>query len=442
MSLPTDQTIEIDRQSYKEKLMDLIGHPPGWLLHSGLGLIGLITMLVLFISWFIRYPDIIESPVVITSKHPPIQIYSNQSGIIDSLYVHDKDTVVSGQILIYMHNTARLSDVLLWNEWLQDVTVSVEPESLPSEPPVQLSLGELHTSYSGISQKYYEWYRWKADKSAEEKIKAYRSEIQTTESLMESLAKQMALYEHELYLEDKNLLRQETLYKSGIISASEYEKTESAYLSAKRQKESIATGKLTHQMRVNQLEASIVDLTISYNNQLLTLYTTLKEISLEALSGIERWEEKYVIIAQSPGAVALSSIIQEKKFINAGEPLMSVIPSGVANQTYARALVPAAGLGRIVPEDKVIIRLDAWPHKQFGSLVSHVDHISKMPLLDKDSPNTFELTMSLPEPMTTTTGMTLSLKPEESGHARIITRDRRILTRLFDQLLQLTSINN
>lgn len=441
MSELPEHTIEIDRRYHRDRLMDIIGHPPGWLLRSGTGLIAFITALLLCLAWFIRYPDIIEAPVVITSDHPPVEIYSNHTGIIDSVYVSDGERIKKDQILLVMSNAAHLKDVILWKDWLTSSTLFTEPDSLFNAPPSSLSLGELHPAYTVISQKYQEWYRWVIDESVKEKIRAYRSEIKTIGKLMASQQQQIDIYVQELSLQEKSLGRDESLHRNGVISAADFEKSTSGFLSATRQKESIATGMLTHQMRMNQLEALILDQEISYTNQLQALRTALQTICREALAAIVRWDDQYIVRAKIPGILSIPGQLVRHGHTNAGEPLMTVLPADNESGVYARAAVSGKGLGKIEVGDRVAIRLEAWPYKQFGSLKSEVQQIAQMAVPGEEEGSTFELRMSLDSPVLTTTGQSLHLKPQESGIARIITRDRRILERLFDQLIQLTNIN-
>ena len=442
MTEPTVHTIEIERRYQRDRLMDIIGHPPGWLMRSGIGVMACMTVLFLYLAWCIHYPDIIEAPVVITSDHPPMQVYTNHAGIIDSIYIREGDEVTAGQILLYMDNTARLSDVVMWKDWLASVIQVIEPDSMVVAPPISLSLGELHPGYTTISQKYQEWYRWVMDESVAEKIKANHAEIKTIKRLMASLAQQITIYDQELELQDHTLHREQSLYQSGVISAADHEKSTSTYLAATRQKESIATGMLTHQMRVDQLESLILDESIAYDNQLLTLHTTLKELCREELASIGKWEDQYIVRSKISGTISLPGHLVSRTYINTGDPLLSVLPVDKGSIIYARASVAGAGLGKIGIGDKVIIRLDAWPYKQFGSIASVVEQIAQLPLPSEKQENTFELRMSLAAPLVTTTGASLLMKPQETGTARIITKDRRILERLFDQLLQLTHINS
>jgi hypothetical protein len=50
----SENFFEINRQYQRDKLTDLIGNPPGWLLHSGLGILAFIVFILLWITWFIN----------------------------------------------------------------------------------------------------------------------------------------------------------------------------------------------------------------------------------------------------------------------------------------------------------------------------------------------------------------------------------------------------
>jgi hypothetical protein len=57
-----------------EEVQEIISHVPGWMVRWGLSLIFLIFALILFLSWFIRYPDVVKAQVVITTSPAPLTI--------------------------------------------------------------------------------------------------------------------------------------------------------------------------------------------------------------------------------------------------------------------------------------------------------------------------------------------------------------------------------
>lgn len=430
---------EVSKRFQKDRLMDIIGYPPSWILRSGVSMISIFTLLFLGLSWLIRYPDIIEAPVIISSSQPPIPVFSQYPGVIDSLYVKDGDYVTFNQRLLLLQNTADLEHVIIWGNWLRNIEKSMRQDSLISFPSNFLQLGELNLDYTLIRQKYYEWQRILNDPNYNDKIRAYNNEINSISKLNQSIEKQLEIYEREIKLLEKNLEREKIMLKQGVVSASEFEKTESSFLATNRQKESIATGKLLNQAQINQLRAQIVDHLNNYSMTLSKIVDELKQMSSEAISEIARWEEHYMVKSNADGYVSMSGNIRNKAFILSGEPLFSIIVPNEDGLVYARASVKSTGLGKIERGNRVIIRLDAWPYKQFGSLITTIDEIAKLPLPGKSDSNLFELTMIVDNPSQTSSGIELPMKPIEMGNARIITKERRFLDRIFEQFNYLTN---
>ena len=48
---------------------------------------------ILLGCYFIKYPDTVEAPVVITTLNPPADLYARYDGLIDTLFVADEETV-------------------------------------------------------------------------------------------------------------------------------------------------------------------------------------------------------------------------------------------------------------------------------------------------------------------------------------------------------------
>ncbi len=432
-----ESVIEIDRRYHRDKLMDLIGHPPGWLLQSGIGLLGCITILLLWITWFIRYPDVIEAQIVLTSSNPPIEIHLRQTGMIDTLLVRDGDTVVEGQHLGYLDQTADVTDIYVWQAWLISLSISSPEDTTSRTLPVSLQLGNLQNGYAVTVQKYFEWKRSQEDESWMEKIKVFESEIHSTHQFIESLSKQIEFYDQEASLQEKQWKRDQTLLQSGTISAQEYEKTTSANLAFKRQRENLTSSIYTQEMRIDQLEASIVDQKIQYHTRLNSFYTDLIEQIQISIADILLWEEQYVLKAKRSGRLVLPTTTLTKKYYNPEESIIAIVPLDLKGKVFARATVPSIGLGKIEIGNLATIHLDAWPYKQFGSLRGTVETISPLALSGKENARLFEILVVLQNSHLSTSGTALPLRPEETGKVRIITRNRRILARLYDNLLRI-----
>lgn len=106
------------------------------------------------------------------------------------------------------------------------------------------------------------------------------------------------------------------------------------------------------------------------------------------------------------------------------------------SKTVAKAVLPIANSGKVRIGFKSNIRLDAFPHQEYGILEGSVNNISLLPQTGKESDN-YLLELTINDSLITTYNKKLSLKQEMQGMANIITEDRRVIERVFDKLLDL-----
>ena len=64
----------------------------------------------------------------------------------------------------------------------------------------------------------------------------------------------------------------------------------------------------------------------------------------------------------------------------------------------------------------MIIKLDAYPYKEYGTLTTTLDKISALPKVDKESNLIYELEARMPGDMKTSYGNTIPFKPESASY--------------------------
>jgi len=91
----------------------------------------------------------------------------------------------------------------------------------------------------------------------------------------------------------------------------------------------------------------------------------------------------------------------------------------------------------------VIIKLDNYPYIEYGSITGKVKTISgissTMNLSGGQNISTYLILIDLPEMLTTNYGMKLDFRYEIRGVADILTKKRKLLMRLFDNLKYIAS---
>jgi multidrug resistance efflux pump len=118
------------------------------MMRYGISVMAGVFLMLLTLSYFVHYPDIIEAKVVLTTANPPIRVMAKAGGRVTDLLVTDKQPVTKGQVLVVMENTADWRDVLRLETWLD--STGVQAASLP----VGLQLGELQSAYSIFCQHW------------------------------------------------------------------------------------------------------------------------------------------------------------------------------------------------------------------------------------------------------------------------------------------------
>ncbi|HJY11645.1 MAG TPA: hypothetical protein VJ304_02595, partial [Flavobacterium sp.] len=82
-----------------EEVQDILTKVPHWMIRWGTVLIFAIICMLFFVSWFIKYPDVVNTEIVITTNIPPEKIVSKSSGRIEAILVKNKAIVSKGTTL-------------------------------------------------------------------------------------------------------------------------------------------------------------------------------------------------------------------------------------------------------------------------------------------------------------------------------------------------------
>ncbi|MEG0519181.1 MAG: hypothetical protein RR555_10000 [Bacteroidales bacterium] len=91
---------------YSSETQDILGKMPHWIIRWGITLLFVIFGGIILGCWFIKYPQTVIAPVVITTLHPPADLVARYEGKIDSIYVEDGATVVPGAVVAVLYNPA------------------------------------------------------------------------------------------------------------------------------------------------------------------------------------------------------------------------------------------------------------------------------------------------------------------------------------------------
>src|SRR5258705_13538792 len=103
-----------------DEVQDILTRVPHWMIRWGTLLIFGIVIMLFFTSWFLKYPDVVNSEIVITTNIPPEKLIAKTSGRIEAILVKDKATIQENTPLAIIENAANYKDVFLLKKLIDD----------------------------------------------------------------------------------------------------------------------------------------------------------------------------------------------------------------------------------------------------------------------------------------------------------------------------------
>ena len=408
-------------------LDDMLGNPPGWLLKSGISLVFITTFGLLFMTWFIQYPDKLTGQAIIQTEFPPVEMFPPTSGIIDSILISQNEGVEKNQALLLIESSAKWEDVEKVKQYLNDPFLM--------EGPLSLQLGPVQNAFAAWQS---EWNRnVQAEKNPEtaQKIQAFQQEKVHLQGLNNSITRRIAFYEKELQLIQKDLDRSKKLREVGAISEVELEQKTNVELQAQRQREQLLSEKVQNRVRGEQLTNQIIEAKQARTQLLDEQNIRLEAVHQQLKSAIEDWEQRYLVRATTKGRVELSQNLSQGQMMTTNDRLLVISPDQVNTEIVARCIIPVQGAGKIALGQTVQLELPAYPTEEYGALTGKVISLAEIPILDGEKQLQYNVTVSLDYPFITNYGKEIPFQQNSTAQARIITKKRRLLQRFLDQIL-------
>ncbi|KRB54560.1 HlyD family secretion protein [Flavobacterium sp. Root186] len=411
-----------------EEVQDILTKVPHWMIRWGTVLIFVIILMLFFVSWFIKYPDVVNTEIVITTNIPPEKIVAKSSGRIEAILVKNKSIVSKNSTLAIIENTANYNDVFLLKSIVDNYNINDPKKEFPFSKLKNTQLGEIESAYA-VFQKDYQAQELNHDLQpfAIENRAQISEKIQIKERL-EILQQQKVINESELQLQKNEVARFEVLFNKGIISAQEMEAKKLNFLQAQKSYRGLLSS-------ISQLRSSLIDNTKS--SQSSQANSTKEEVNLgrnmaqsfyQLKKVIKDWELAYALKSSISGKVTFLQVWTENQTINSGDNVFSIIPDE-KNGFIGKVKAPALNSGKIKVGQKVNIRLANFPDREFGVLRGKIQNISLVP--DKDG--NLLLDVALPDGLETSYKKKILFQQEMKGSAEIVTEDLRLIERILYQ---------
>ena len=419
-----------------EDVQEILGTPPHWLVRWGTAIVLVGFAMMICAAWFIRYPDVVEAKVIITTAIPPVDVVARADGRIFKVLVPDKKLVQENELLAVLQSTADYNDVLNL-----DMTVDAwqrsDIDSLKQVSPIRnLSLGDIQVDYADFVQQLENFQLGKSSKTAasSSNIGSIRQQITQLEQSITYEERGLKRVSDQLKTAEELYEKQKELFEQGITSRVDFEKERTKLADLERQRDLYEDNMLRKRNEIISLKKGITNESLgqaenasSTSSRLLGSLNTLR-------SSINKWKQTYLLTSPITGRVSFNAAV-EKKYVKEGEQVLTIVPPQ-NKAIVGRVMLPVENSGKVKPEQRVILKLGSYPYQEYGILKGFVIDKSLVP---RD--NQYYITVSVPtnenNNLITSYGREIQFEQQLQGKVEIITEEKGFIARITDQIFSI-----
>jgi HlyD family secretion protein len=185
------------------------------------------------------------------------------------------------------------------------------------------------------------------------------------------------------------------------------------------------------QMKILELEQSVIDMENEGEDGKKELQLSLSEAYSNLNGAIDVWEMNYLLRAPIEGEITFTKFWSKNQNVLRGQNVFTIIPQ-TESRIIGKVELPMLRSGKVKSGQKVNIKFDNFPYMEYGIVEGRVDKISLVP-----TDNFYALEVGLPNGLMSNYGKELEFNHEISGVAEIITEDERLFQRLFNPIKSL-----
>lgn len=408
-----------------EEVHEILSKRPAGIIRYGLTILGLVMILVVFASWYIKYPEIVKSSVMITTEIPPLKVIPRASGRLQKLLAKPNQSVKQGEFLAEIENTTRLENLPILQTLSQQLKNYLQnPSSKVIFPSNTLTFGDLQGEYNSLLKNYQESERLMGDaiyvqrkRILEQQIADYRKLVVINERQVEINAEEFRNVETK-YAADKKL------YQEKVYGKLEFLNFENTFLQKKKDNENYGKVLVENSLTLSERQKQLVELDFEFIQKTRTFRDNIRQSVQNIDNLLANWQQNYVITSPSDGTLSFLKNLTENQSIRTGDTLFVIMPKN--QPIVAMAMVSAQNFGKVKVGQQVIIKLINYPFEEYGSLSGSIQEIEPT-----SSGCQYRVKMTLTHGLKTNYDKTLPFKNEMQGSLEIITEDMRLLERTF-----------
>jgi len=416
---------------HTDDLQDIIIKVPSWILRWGITLFFGILVLLIGLSAFIRYPDVVEAKLQIQSPNSPKLIVSAISGKMVKLLVTENEMVKSGQPLAYLESTANHEKVLnlLTNlKQIQQRALQNKPfnSSLLNRAD-DIQLGELQTAYQSFFSEYLSYSSSVDNGFLIKKWSYLQKDLNNIADQQKQLYSEKNIEQRDSTLANDEYEMHKKLTQNQVETKAELRQEESKFLAKKssliQTESSIINGNDNYDSKQKEI--------LELNNQIQEEKGKFLQALNSLISSAEDWKLKYILTASQSGKLTYAGIVQENQILALNQEVFYINPGN--EQFFGEMAISQNNIGKVKEGQWVLIKLKGYPFEEYGMIRGRIKYISDVPYKD----SAFMSEVDLKSINSSDLKKPIHLKQGMMADAEIITQDATILQRISRSLIKL-----
>ena len=429
---------EDDIKLRSEEVREILEDVPNVVFRWGNSILFLVVLLLIGLTWFIKYPDTISGEAILTTEIPPEKIYTKITANIDTLFVVNNTKIEKNSTLAVLENSADYQDVFLLKKIIDTLPFHKTHFYFPFEKMPLLLLGDVSKAFEIFETNYTNYILHQKLHPYEGDFVAIKEELFQVNQKLNTFYIQKELQQKEMQFQNKELERSKILHEKGIISTQEYENKQLKFLNIEKQFKSIRN----EIANVKQRLASIGKTSKSTKIKEIQEKTQLEKRVLQSFRNLKKsikdWELKYVLKSSINGTISFLNIWHENQNLKQGDLVFHILPAE-KSLYISKIKIPRRNSGKIKIAQKVLLKLDNFPYNEFGMLIGTIQNISKIP----DNEGNYHVdVMMASNKLITSYKKEIPFQQEMKGSAEIITENLSLFERIFYQFKKMTNSND
>ena len=419
---------------YSSEVAEIISIKPAWIVQKGIGFFLVIFSIVVMLTFFIQYPDVVNAGARLVSTNPPVELKTKLTGKLLKLYVKERDKVSKNQVIASMESVANADAVIgLYHQLLPLRRIIDSAYKLPSLQQFEIEmefasqvtgLGEVQDEYNSFITAFRLFTQYLKEGFFLKKKAMLLVDIVLLQKQLRNLDVLKGMTKADIELAEKNFAANESLYKDKVVADVEFRSEKSKLISKRMGLPQIHASLISNESALHEKTKEILQLENEIAQQKNIFFGALNKF----ISKLEQWQATYIIKSPINGKVSFSEFIAENQIYLINHTICYVNPERASY--YVQVSIPQNNFGKIRTGQNVLIKLAAYPFAEFGSLKGQLNYISQIP-----TDSGFAGRIILPNGLITNQHKLLKYREGLYAEVGVITANRRLSDRLFASLI-------